>query len=171
MSLISKNLSRLAWNSKVFRLPKLSIELSWHLAHRPGSATGTSFARNLHPSNFRPYVEDFSSTAYWWSWFFYHSRPWYQSIFKQNQRCFVSRNLFVCWWEARSSRWARKHVVWVHLQIKCSSFMKAPKVRRILADSNEVHLTDLGSTAAPEKERQAPYSSVGQVSAMIIITV
>jgi len=49
--------------------------------------------------------------------------------------------------------------------------MKAPKVRRILADSNEVHLTDLGSTAAPENERQAPYSSVGQVSAMIIITV
>lgn len=28
----------------------------------------------------------------------------------------------------------------------------------------EVHLTDLGSAAAPESERQAPYSNVGQVS-------
>jgi hypothetical protein len=27
-----------------------------------------------------------------------------------------------------------------------------------------VHLTDLGSSAAPDSERQAPYSSVGQVS-------
>jgi len=32
---------------------------------------------------------------------------------------------------------------------------------------NTVHLTDLGSAAAPENERQAPYSNVGQVSTIL----
>ena len=36
------------------------------------------------------------------------------------------------------------------------------KMQKILTPA--VHLTDLGSTAAPDNERQAPYSSVGQVS-------
>jgi hypothetical protein len=32
---------------------------------------------------------------------------------------------------------------------------------------NTVHITDLGSAAAPENERQAPYSNVGQVSTIL----
>jgi hypothetical protein len=33
---------------------------------------------------------------------------------------------------------------------------------------NIVHLTDLGSAAAAENERQAPYSNVGQVRKFVV---